>query len=226
MKRDPSSLRAADLVAAHWPRLPSGLAGLYQRWREPLVRKLQGRIGNQAEAEDTAQQVFVQMAASGHLPDAGKELAYLDRSAAHAQIDTWRKRGGERALVVVSAIEGGDMLDTVAAGEASDPLNVAHHREQLARLDAAMAELPERQRQAFSLHAVDGLTQAEVAERMGVSLRMVSKHISRALAYCELRLQYGSFEQMQRLRAEPAPQAAASDQDPRQPRGAGRSTAA
>jgi len=214
MKRAPSSFRVADVAAASWPRLPSGLAGLYQRWREPLVRKLHGRIGNHAEAEDTAQQVFLQMAASGHLPEAGKELAYLDRSSAHARIDAWRKRGGDRALDVVSAVDCADALDAVPANEASDPMNVAHHREQLARLDAAMAELPERQREAFALHAVHGLSQDEVAGRMGVSVRMVSKHISRALAYCELRLQYGSLEQMQRLRAEPVPRQPLADGGP------------
>ncbi len=200
MKRDPASLPAAVVGVEGWPRRGSGLASLYRRWRAPLVRLLHGRSGSQADAEDTAQQVFAQMAASGRLPEPGRELAYLNRCARHLQIDSWRQRGGERALNLVSTDEGADALDVLPAGDATDPMNAAHHRQQLARLDAAIAELPERQREAFSLHTIDGLSQEEVARRMGISLRMVSRHISRALAYCELRLHYGSVDQMERLR--------------------------
>lgn len=178
-----------------------GLASLYQRWRQPLVGMLQGRTGSRAEAEDTAQQVFTQMVASGQLPEGGKERAYLSRVATHVRIDEWRRAGGDRALALVPQDSCADGLSALPDAGGSDPLDAAHHRQQLARLDVALAELPERQREAFSLYAVDGLTQEEVAQRMGISLRMVSKHVSRALAYCELRLQYGSFEQMQRLRA-------------------------
>ena len=38
--------------------------------------------------------------------------------------------------------------------------------------------------QAFRLHRVDGLTYPEIAAAMGVSVKMVEKHISKALAVC------------------------------------------
>ena len=72
--------------------------------------------------------------------------------------------------------------------------NAARFRRSAKRL--AMAELPERRREAFVLHSIDGLTQTEVAQRMGISRRMVHNHVTLAMAYCELRVQYGSAEDM------------------------------
>lgn len=180
---------------------PNGLSALYQRWRKPLVRLLQARLGTRADAEDTLQQVFVQMAASATLPEAGKEKAYLSRAAGNAAVDGWRKRGRTHAIQTVSLDAAGAEPASLATGDEHDPALRAQHRQRLARLAHALSELPERQRQAFTLNVIDGLTQHEAAARMGISLRMVSKHVSRAYAYCELRLQYGSLAQMQRLRA-------------------------
>lgn len=183
---------------------PSALAALYARWRQPLVRLLQGRLSSRAQAEDTAQQVFTQMAASGRLPEEGKEQAYLSRAASNLAVDQWRRQGGAQALATVSADNCGDELQGLAADDSHDPVRQAQNRQYLARLDDALGELPERQREAFTLHIMEGFTQEEVAQRMDISLRMVSRHVSRAYAYCELRLQYGSLEQMQRLRTNAA----------------------
>ncbi|WP_447914956.1 RNA polymerase sigma factor [Delftia acidovorans] len=183
---------------------PSALAAMYARWRQPLVRLLQGRLGSRAQAEDTAQQVFTQMAASGRLPEEGKEQAYLSRAASNLAVDQWRRQGGAQALATVSADNCGDELQGLAADDSHDPVRQAQNRQYLARLDDALGELPERQREAFMLHIMEGFTQEEVAQRMDISLRMVSRHVSRAYAYCELRLQYGSLEQMQRLRTNAA----------------------
>lgn len=184
---------------------PSALATLYARWRQPLVRLLQGRLGSRAQAEDTAQQVFAQMAASGHLPEEGKEQAYLSRAASNLAVDQWRRLGAEQAIDMVPAEDCGDELQALPADDRHDPARQAQNRQYLARLDDALGELPERQREAFTLHVMEGFTQEEVAQRMDISLRMVSRHVSRAYAYCELRLQYGSMEQMQRLLADAAP---------------------
>lgn len=205
MVREPlSAPEAGSMLEA-----PSmALARLYQRWRKPLVRLLQRRLGNASEAEDTAQQMFTNLLASGRLPEAGKEGAFFSRSTSHLIIDGWRQRGGDRALAIVPIDDSPEGLDALAAGTDADPLARAQQRQYLARLEQALAELPQRQREAFTLNILDGITQREAAERMGISQRMVSKHVSRAYAYCELRLNYGSLEQMRRLCA-----AAQSDDD-------------
>ena len=48
-------------------------------------------------------------------------------------------------------------------------------------VEAAIARLPERSREAFVLHRKHGLSYAEVAAAMGISPRTVEVHVSRAL---------------------------------------------
>lgn len=179
------------------------LARLYKRWSQPLVRMLQGRLGSRSAAEDTMQQVFVRMAATGNLPQPDKESAYLMRAAINQSVDQWRKQ--DRAHVFehqsLDALDE-DEATSLACHSQHEVEEQAQRQQQLARLQEAMAELPPRQREAFSLHMIEGYSQAEVAQQMVISERMVARHVSLALAYCEMRLQYGSLEQMQRLQNE------------------------
>ncbi|MNR33176.1 putative RNA polymerase sigma factor FecI [compost metagenome] len=46
-----------------------------------------------------------------------------------------------------------------------------------------MRELPEKCRQAYVWHRLDGLTQVEVAARMGLSLNTVERYIMRAMRH-------------------------------------------
>ena len=55
---------------------------------------------------------------------------------------------------------------------------------QLARsIDAALAQLPEKCRQAYIWHRLDGLTQPEIAARMGLSVNSVERYIMRAMRH-------------------------------------------
>lgn len=172
------------------------LTSLYERWRAPLLRLLQRRTGNRDLAEDATQDVFVRLAASGRALTPAEEAPYLATSARNAATDQWRRRDGAE---LVSLEAAGQELQTLPDTAQREPLQIVEQRQRITRLNDAVAELPERQRQAFLLNRIDGMTQDEVAEAMGISARMVSKHLNRAMAYCQLRVNYGSVEQMERL---------------------------
>lgn len=178
---------------------PSPLASLYARWRAPLLRLLRSRLGNPALAEDATQDVFLRMAIARKQLSADEERPYLHSVARSVTTDSWRRLGGGNALVLVQQEAATDDWTPDAGEGPACPSETAAQRQRLARLEQALAELPERQRQAFLLNRIDGLSHDEVAAAMGISPRMVAKHLNRALAYCALRVHYASVAQMAQL---------------------------
>ena len=55
-----------------------------------------------------------------------------------------------------------------------------HQRAQLRRVEAAIAALPARQREVLVLRSIEGLSQAETAEVLGISGKAVETRLARA----------------------------------------------
>jgi len=49
------------------------------------------------------------------------------------------------------------------------------------KLQAAIADLPDKSRVVFLMNRIDGITYREIAENLGVSVKAVEKQMSRAL---------------------------------------------
>lgn len=172
------------------------LARAYARWRQPLQRLLGRRVQRREDAEDAVQEVFARYAAAGKQLPADQQEAYLRVVARNVANDAWQKSSRRESIEAVSLDAHAELAEQLAADDGADPLQRLARRQRLARLEQAMAELPERRREAFVLHSIDGLTQTEVAQRMGISRRMVHNHVTLAMAYCQLRVQYRSPEEM------------------------------
>jgi RNA polymerase sigma-70 factor (ECF subfamily) len=172
------------------------LSSLYERWRQPLLRLFHRRSGSREQAEDATQEVFVRLAASGKSLAPEEEGPYLSTTARNVATDQWRRSAGSELVSMETAAQE---VDALADPLQRAPSEIVEQRQRIARLNDAVAELPERQRQALLLNRIDGLTHQEVADAMGISARMVAKHLNRAMAYCQLRVNYGSVAQMERL---------------------------
>lgn len=158
----------------------------YLKWRAPLLRFLQRRLGSAPDAEDMAQEVFVHYAAlDGAAPQ--HERPYLYQIAQNLLRDGARRQAASPVSTVLSLED--PEVERQSQRDSIHPEHIQEHRQRIMRLEEALAELPEKQREAFVLHRFQGLTQDEVAENMGISRRMVVKHLSRAFAYCEMRVQ-------------------------------------
>lgn len=177
-------------------RVRSLLARAYTRWRQPLQRLLGRRMPRREDAEDAVQDVFARYAAAGKALPADQQEAYLRVVTRNVANDAWQKSSRRESVEAVSLDADAELAGQVAADEAADPARHLAQRQRLARLEEALAELPERRREAFVLHSMDGLTQTEVAQRMGISRRMVHNHVTLAMSYCQLRVQYRSPEEM------------------------------
>lgn len=162
------------------PNRDARLGGLVLRYREPLVRYF-ARKGLPAElAEDCAQEVFLRLARTDEDTVRNAE-AYLFTIASNVLI-TWARKAKSRQEAQHRPIEDYSLV----SGEAS-PDRVFEGKEALLRLVSALGELPVDTREIFLLNREDGLTYTQIAARYAIGVKVVERHIIRALNHLRVR---------------------------------------
>jgi RNA polymerase sigma factor (sigma-70 family) len=164
------------------------LIAAYLERRANLVRFLAARAGSTAAAEDLAQELYLKLASRDRSIAADNPVAMLYRIAVNLMLD--RVRGDQRSAQRDAAwrrdtsvtVGGEEIADEPAADEA------LASRERLRQLVDAVADLPPQMQRAFRLHKLEGLSHAQTAQAMGISVKSVEKHISAALKALTARL--------------------------------------
>ena len=151
----------------------SALTEMLIRERPALLRLVQRILGNDGGAEDVIQAIWLK--ARG--VDSGQAIdnprAYLYRLATNLATDHGRERTRRARLLAEHYLWGPDeVLSTEEQAMAQDELQ---------RVLAAAAHLPEPTRTIFRLNRLQGLTQADVAKRLKVSVTTVENHVRAAL---------------------------------------------
>lgn len=145
-----------------------------------LLTYMRRRLRDPHTAADLAQEALLRLLAYRDTPDIHSYKLLLYRIAHNVVLEHWRTRHRRHASRHVP-LEGSEPL--AAAGTAVDQLVDARRTLQYLHTRTLPA-LPPKCRQAFMLNRFHGLTYPEVAAVMGISVKMVEKHISRALAAC------------------------------------------
>lgn len=77
------------------------------------------------------------------------------------------------------------------ANEFSDETDSNLRQEELNRkLQEALAEIPEKSREVFLMNRIEGLTYADIADRLGLSVKAIEKRMSEALSVIRSRISY------------------------------------
>lgn len=156
--------------------------------RESLLLFLAARTRCMATAEDLVQDLYLKLAALPPETDVRAPSALLYRMAANLLVDHVRsrqrasRRNGSWRQETRTVLGGEDVVDEPAA----DEVLVAKQRVRL--LADAVAALPPQMGKAFRLNKLEGLTQAQTAQAMGVSVKMVEQHIQAAIRNLAQRL--------------------------------------
>lgn len=167
LRREKDSL---DLFVAHRPR---------------LVEYATNVLGNAAHSEDVVQEAWVRFSAVPGARLLDDPLSYLFRIVRNIALDG-RRRQVSQGRYLVAAAETDAALS--AADDRPSPEAQALHRQQLATVRAALADLPERTRLAVEWHRLEGLKTREVAERLGISTTLAHNLIAEGVAHCRRRL--------------------------------------
>jgi RNA polymerase sigma factor (sigma-70 family) len=140
-----------------------------------------GIVQNAEDAEDIAQETFVQVYQSiSKFKGESKFSTWLYRITIAKALDHVRKKNRKKRFAFIKSIFGEDSEVTVHPPDFHHPGVVLDQKENASVLFNAIGQLPENQRIAFTLHKVDGLSYQEVSEVMETSVSSVESLIHRA----------------------------------------------
>lgn len=154
------------------------LGRLYQDHHGWLRGWLNRRLSNRCDAADLAQDTFVRLLVS---PAALQQpiatpRAYLLTIARRLVINLYRRRSLEQAYL--------EILSSLPEECAPSLEHQALVLEALHEVDAVLAGLPDKARQAFLLYQLEGYTQEAIAQHLGVSTRSVQRYLAMAFEEC------------------------------------------
>lgn len=167
------------------PLSDDALLVLYARGDADAARVLTGRhlgrvygfaarlLGDRAEAEDVAQEAMLRMWRMAGDWRAGEAQlsSWLYRVAVNLCTDRQRKAQRRRTEALEDGAEPADPAQGVVEG--------LLQRERADALQAALADLPERQRQAVVLRHIEGLSNPEIAAILEVGVEAVESLTAR-----------------------------------------------
>lgn len=151
------------------------LVAIYREHRPKIMRFLSRRTAPD-RAEDLVQDAFVRLATfnPGRLEAVRSPGPYLRRSAINALCNDALASERQSAASHLP-IDEVDLL-------APDQIRALEARDTLRRLEEATLRLRPLTREIFMAHRLDGYSYQEIAERTGLSVKGVEKHMSRAIA--------------------------------------------
>lgn len=160
------------------------LLSVFQNMRGDLTRVIARRLDNRETAADIVQELYFRLQrVDERFASNDDARRYLMRMAINASTDHLRVEG-RRTELLEGVVELFDRPEPT-------PEEIAISRERVQHLGAAMAQLPERDREILYMSRVQGLTHAEISEALGVSRSLIEKSIIRSVAYCRVHVEQG-----------------------------------
>jgi len=172
--RELSHLSDEALVLLAARSQQAALAELYDRYGRPAYGLALRILRDEALAEDAVQEAFlgVWRGAARFLPERGKASAWILTLVHRRAVDLVRREERRRA----------DTLELAPEPGGGDVDEEAWLRLQRERVQAALRQLPDQQREALELAYYGGFTQTELAERLGQPLGTIKSRMFMGLA--------------------------------------------
>ena len=163
------------------PREDSTALDLFMMHRGALVNYANGIVGDSAHAEDVVQEAWLRYGAARQGWRLEEPVGYLYRIVRNLALDRRRRLNLEDRHAAVQI----GQAETDIADRAPSPEDKAIARQELQRVIAAMAELPERTRIALEMHRFGGCTLKDIARHLGVSVSMAQVLVVQAIKHCQ-----------------------------------------
>ena len=174
MARELAHLSDEALVLLAARSQETALAELYDRYGRPAYGLALRVLRDEALAEDAVQEAFLSVwrTASRFVPGRGTASTWILTLVHRRAVDLVRREQRRRT----------DPLESAAEPGASSVDDEAWLRLQRERVQHALRQLPDQQREALELAYYGGFTQSELAERLGEPLGTIKSRMFAGLA--------------------------------------------
>jgi RNA polymerase sigma factor (sigma-70 family) len=166
------------------PKEPSekALEALYRKYSQVLHRFLVRCQFQRDDVPDIVQETYCRVLNSGELGRIRYPRAYLLRVAHNVALNAakHRRTAGDYEAMDVSDVEFED--------EQPSPYRHLKAQQELTIVRAALTELSPKCREVFVLNRFEHRTYGQIAQELGLSVSMIEKYVSQALAHLRKRL--------------------------------------
>jgi len=153
----------------------SRLYATHHSWLQGWLRR---RLGCAFDADDLAQDTFLRILKSDAAAAVREPRDFLVTLAKRVMVDFFRRKTLERAYL--------EMLALIPEAYAPSPEQRQCLLESLQQIDGMLDGLGPKVKQAFLLSQLEGLSYADIALQLGVSVSSVKKYMARATEHCLL----------------------------------------
>lgn len=148
------------------------------RYHGSLIKFLRQRLRVSEDAHDVAQEAYIRLMKYEGSREIRSSSSMLFRIALNVAHDLGR------ASQVRHANDHVSINDMDIQSEAPSIERVLAAEQRMTEICKTIERLPPKCRQVFLLSRFHGMTYSEIAAHCGISVKMVEKHISHALAVC------------------------------------------
>ncbi|NTU68687.1 MAG: RNA polymerase sigma factor [Chlorobiaceae bacterium] len=167
-------------------------SGLVAEHQDMVVNTCYRFVFNREDAEDLAQEVFIEVHRSlDRFREESKLSTWIYRIAVTKSLDHLRRLKRKKRFSSLKRLIGADddPAASIAAPERDNPADALADKERVAVLREALESLPDSQKAAFLLSKQDGYGNQEIADILQTSVPAVESLIHRAKKNLQSRLQ-------------------------------------
>jgi RNA polymerase sigma factor (sigma-70 family) len=138
-------------------------------------------LQNAADAEDVAQEVFIQVFRSIHQFKGESKLStWLYRIATTRSLDLLRSKKSKKRFGLLQRLFGDDNEPTQEVPDFNHPGVALEKKEAAAKLWKAIKQLPDNQKAAFVLHKLEGLSYIQISDVLETTVPAIESLMHRA----------------------------------------------
>ena len=168
--------KARSVHSGWWLSQSNTIEGLYLDHHRWLTGWLRHKLGCPQGAADLAQDTFMRLLTARETPDIAQPRAFLTTVAKRVLFNHYRRQDLERAYLLALA----EQPQALAPSEEERAIIL----QTLMELDQLLDGLPVLVKRAFLLAQLDGLTYAQIAAELGISIATVKRHLNKAAMRC------------------------------------------